>query len=358
MKPSLNRRGFLAGTAALLAATPLLSSCGTTAATAIPTGAPKRGGTLRVGITGGGSADTLDPHIPTSSPDIARNLNLYEPLLGRDRDYQLEMLVAKSVTASADARTWTAVLRDGIRFHDGRPVTPADVVATFRRITDPNDPKNGAASLGMLAEVVPVGDNTVEFRLTEPSVTFDDYLGQYPLGIVPADFDAKKPIGTGPFRAEHVHPGAAKRVRPQRALLAARRTVPRQPGPHRLPSRRRTHQRPAVVPGGRHRPGSPGTHRRPGQRPADAHPHLGDRHLAAVHHAGRPATVRRHPCARGDAAHRGPGTDDHPGAVAARAGSATTSTRRSTRPTPTSCRNADRTSRRHAGCSPRRARRT
>jgi peptide/nickel transport system substrate-binding protein len=207
MKPSLNRRGFLAGSAALLAATPLLSSCGTTAATAAPTGAPRRGGTLRVGITGGGSADTLDPHIPTSSPDIARTINLYEPLLTRDHDYQLEMLVAKSVTASPDGRTWTAVLRDGVRFHDGRPVTPADVVATFRRVTDPKDPKNGAASLGSLTEVVPVGANAVEFRLSEPSATFDDYLGQYQLGIVPADFDAKKPIGTGPFRTSSFTPG-------------------------------------------------------------------------------------------------------------------------------------------------------
>jgi peptide/nickel transport system substrate-binding protein len=207
MKHSLNRRGFLAGTAALLAATPLLTSCGTTPATAAPTGAPRRGGTLRVGITGGGSSDTLDPHVPTSSPDIARTLNLYEPLLFRDRDYRLEMLVAKSVTASPDAKTWTAVLRDGIKFHDGRPVTPADVVATFRRITDPKDPKNGAASLGMLAEVVPVGENAVEFRLAESSATFDDYLGQYPLGIVPADFDIHKPIGTGPFRASTFTPG-------------------------------------------------------------------------------------------------------------------------------------------------------
>jgi len=147
------------------------------------------------------------PHAPTSSPDIARTLNLYEPLLFRDRDYRLEMLVAKSVTASPDAKTWTAVLRDGIKFHDGRPVTPADVVATFRRITDPKDPKNGAASLGMLAEVVPVGENAVEFRLAEPSATFDDYLGQYPLGIVPADFDVKKPIGTGPFRVSTFTPG-------------------------------------------------------------------------------------------------------------------------------------------------------
>jgi peptide/nickel transport system substrate-binding protein len=200
------RRRFLssaAGGVALLAAAPLLAACGSgsAAAQAAPTGPPRRGGTLRVGVTGGGSADTLDPHIPATNPDIARVINLYEPLLYRDHDFKLELLVASSVTSSADARTWTAVLRDGVRFHDGRAVTPADVVATFRRITDPKAPKSGAASLTMLADIVPTGPRTVEFRLSEPATAFDDLLAQYSLGIVPADFDPAKPIGTGPFKA-------------------------------------------------------------------------------------------------------------------------------------------------------------
>ncbi|QWF85567.1 ABC transporter substrate-binding protein [Amycolatopsis sp. CA-230715] len=202
---NLSRRRFLgtaAGGAALLGLAPALAACGSGPdAVAAPSGPPSRGGTLRAGITGGGSSDTLDPHIPATNPDIARTVNLYEPLLYRGHDYRPEMLVAQSLTASPDAKTWTATLRDGVRFHDGRPVTPADVVATFRRITDPNDPKSGASGLSTLAEVVPSGYRRVEFRLKEPATAFDDYLGQYNLGIVPADFDPAKPIGTGPFRA-------------------------------------------------------------------------------------------------------------------------------------------------------------
>ncbi|MBN6040271.1 ABC transporter substrate-binding protein [Amycolatopsis sp. 195334CR] len=210
MPGTFTRRQFLAagaGTAAL-GLVPALSGCsGGRATAAAPTGPPKRGGTLRVGVTGGGAADTLDPHIPATNPDIARTVNLFEPLLHRNHDYQLEMLVAESLTPSADARTWTAVLRAGVRFHDGRPVTPADVVATFARVLDPQDPKSGAASLSMLGEVVPTGDRTVEFRLTEPSPGFDDYLGQYMLGIVPSGFDPANPVGTGPFRLESFTPG-------------------------------------------------------------------------------------------------------------------------------------------------------
>ena len=160
-----------------------------------------------MGVTGGGASDTLDPHIPATNPDIARVRNLYEPLVYRDHDYKLEMLLAESLTSSEDAMTWTATLRKGVRFCDGRPVTPADVRATFRRIMDPDDPKSGAASLTMLDEVVPTGDRTVEFRLSEPCSVFDDYLAQYSLGIVPEDFSLDRPVGTGPFRVQSFSPG-------------------------------------------------------------------------------------------------------------------------------------------------------
>ncbi|MBK1783784.1 ABC transporter substrate-binding protein [Prauserella cavernicola] len=204
----ISRRNFLVGSAVLAGTAPLLAACGgRSGAVTVPSGPPRRGGRLRVGVTGGGASDTLDPHIPATSPDIARVRNLYEPLLYRDHDYELEMLVAESLTSSPDATTWTATLREGIKFHDGRPVTPADVVATFRRILDPDDPKSGAASLTMLGDVVATGDRQVEFRLSEASTVFDDYLAQYSLGVVPADFSMDNPVGTGPFRLQGFTPG-------------------------------------------------------------------------------------------------------------------------------------------------------
>ncbi|GAA1225856.1 ABC transporter substrate-binding protein [Prauserella halophila] len=207
-----SRRKFLLGSAALAGAVPFLSACGGRSdAAAAPTGPPKRGGTLRVGVTGGGASDSLDPHSPVTNPDIARVRNLYEPLVYRDHDFEVSYLVAEKLESSADATTWTATLREDIRFHDGRPVTPADVVATFRRIMDPDDPKSGAASLSMLDEVTAAGDRQVEFHLNEPSAVFADYLGQYSLGIVPADFDVAKPVGTGPFRAAEFTAGLQSR---------------------------------------------------------------------------------------------------------------------------------------------------
>jgi peptide/nickel transport system substrate-binding protein len=203
--PALSRRRLL-GSAAGLATAALLAGCGGPAGVR-DAGPPRRGGVLRVGVTGGGSSDTLDPHSPATNPDIARTLSLYEPLLHWDDAYTLQPAVAESVQAEPGARAWTATIRPGITFHDGRPVTPDDVIATFARITDPNDPKSGASQFSVLREVVAVGDRQVRFELTEPSPVFDQYLGEYSCGIVPADFDVEHPVGTGAFKFAAFTPG-------------------------------------------------------------------------------------------------------------------------------------------------------
>ncbi|SFM80334.1 peptide/nickel transport system substrate-binding protein [Pseudonocardia ammonioxydans] len=199
------RRRLLGGAAGLAAAA-FLAGCGGPAA-ARDAGPPRRGGVLRVGVTGGGASDTLDPHSPATNPDIARTLSLYEPLLHWDDAYTLQPAVAEAVRPEPGARAWTATIREGIVFHDGRPVTPDDVVATFARITDPDDPKSGASQLGVLDRVVVAGDRQVRFELSEPSPVFDQYLAEYSCGIVPADFDVSRPVGTGAFRFEAFSPG-------------------------------------------------------------------------------------------------------------------------------------------------------
>lgn len=202
-------RRQLLGAGGLLGLGTVLTGCGPGEPQLLtdPAGRPRHGGSLRVGLAGGGAADTLDAHTPVSTTDIARVVNLYESLLYRNEDYELTPLLALSASPSPDARTWTVRLREGVRFHDGRPLTGADVAATFRRVTDPDAPKSGASSLMTLDEVAVLDDLTVEFRLASPSAVFDDTLGQYNLGIVPADYDPAAPIGTGPFRHDFFSPG-------------------------------------------------------------------------------------------------------------------------------------------------------
>jgi peptide/nickel transport system substrate-binding protein len=208
-------RGALAG-GVLLGAGGIMAACGSEEVD-VPTtdfGASslknvRRGGTLRVGVAGGGADDSIDAHIPAVVPDIARVFQLYEPLAGRDTNSDFELVLAESIEPDKKAQSWTIRLRDGITFHNGKPVTADDVLFSLRRIIDPKDPKTGAASIGYidLDRSRKLDDRTVRVRLKFPNVGFPDDLGQYFNSIVPTDYDVKNPVGTGPFMYESFTPG-------------------------------------------------------------------------------------------------------------------------------------------------------
>lgn len=201
-----SRRALLGG-ALGAGALGTLAACSTGPLVEYQTGGePVRGGILRVGLTGGDSADTLDAHIPTNSADTARCVNMYEPLLRRDDDYELEYRLAQSFEPNADATVWTAVLREGLKFSDGSDITADDVVFSIERITDPDDPKNGAAMLADVTDVVAVDARTVEIRLAAPDAELDDAFSQYQMGIVPVGYDPANPVCSGAFRVKDFVP--------------------------------------------------------------------------------------------------------------------------------------------------------
>ena len=211
----LTRRELVAGALAgglSLGVAGLAAGCGSSAgASSTPSagGRPKRGGSLRIGATGGGAKDSIDAHQFIGDPNAARIFQLYEPLALRDADFRLEMLVAESIEPAGRADLWTVRLRPGILFSDGRPVTADDVIYTIRRIVDPADPKIGAASLsgvdtGALKKIDP---RTVQIKLKTPNAAFPDFIGQDFNGIVPVGYDPKSPVGTGPFKYASFTPG-------------------------------------------------------------------------------------------------------------------------------------------------------
>jgi peptide/nickel transport system substrate-binding protein len=194
----LLRRGGLLGLA--VTAGGMLSACGGgDPAPAVVAGKP--GGVLRVGATGGGAKDSLDPHNPVTYPDQARVLNLYEPLFLRNAKYEIEPLIGETLTPSADAKVWTLKIRSGVQFHNGKTVDADDVIFSLRRIVDPKSPGSGATGLAMIdmAALKRVDATTVEIPLKYAYSVLDDQLAQYMMGIVPVGFDLTKPVGTGPF---------------------------------------------------------------------------------------------------------------------------------------------------------------
>jgi peptide/nickel transport system substrate-binding protein len=198
--------GAIAGTGSLLAA---CSSSGTssTAASAAST-AKRKGGSLKVGLTGGSGTDTLDPHKGLTYLDTARAQSLYQPLLQLNTKAQTEFVLAEDISPHGSTSNWVITLRKGITFHDGKPLTADDVIFTLQRII--NGKLTGATPLGPIdvKGLKALDTHTVQVPMTSPYGSFLDQLAYwYYLYIVPTGFNPSKPNGTGPFKYQSFTPG-------------------------------------------------------------------------------------------------------------------------------------------------------
>lgn len=211
----IGRREFVKGLgfgALTLGAGGALAACGS--GSAAPSAAtasqkPKRGGTLVAGISGGSSTDALDPLGVFTNGDFARDLNLYESLVGYTRDAQITLVLAEEMIPNKDATLWTVRLRPGITFHNGKDLTSEDVAYTFRKILDPKAPTDGAPAIAPIdaANIKIVDPLTLQIPCTTPFSTFLTQLENYQYYIIPTDFDQAHPVGTGPFKYKSFTPG-------------------------------------------------------------------------------------------------------------------------------------------------------
>ena len=142
--------------------------------------------------------------------DIARTFQLYEPLLYWDHDYKVQPAVAESVTPSADAKTWTVKLRKGVTFHNGKDVTPEDVLFTLHRVAGPQAPPRpasrwpGSSTSTAPRRSTPRQSSSSSRRRTPCCSTS---WPSTPSASCPADYDPKNPVGTGPFKYKSFSPG-------------------------------------------------------------------------------------------------------------------------------------------------------
>jgi peptide/nickel transport system substrate-binding protein len=199
--------GALAGAGSLLAACGSSSSVPSTALTSAPK-APKAGGALKVGLTGGSGADTLDPHKGLTYLDTARAQSLYQPLLQLNTQAQAELVLAEEIAPHGSTSEWVIRVRPGITFHDGKPLGADDVIFTLTRII--TNKLSGATSLGPIdvKNLKKLDSHTVLVPMTIPYGSFLDQLAYwYYLYIVPAGFNPKVPNGTGPFVYQSFTPG-------------------------------------------------------------------------------------------------------------------------------------------------------
>ncbi|MFN3220084.1 MAG: ABC transporter substrate-binding protein [Acidimicrobiales bacterium] len=225
----MDRRDFMQRGAALVAilATGSLTACGddaddATAAegdTAEPTptntptqattepaeAEPEPGGSIRVALLAS-PTDTLNPATTTGLLDYAVLYAVHDSLVLLQGD-QFVLQLAESIEPNADGSEWTIQLREGPTFHDGSPVTAADVLYSIGlHGASPNYAQFFA--LIDLANMSTPDDRTVVLPMTSPrSDLVESVLGQLSI-VVPDGFsDWGTNIGSGPFLLESYEAG-------------------------------------------------------------------------------------------------------------------------------------------------------
>jgi oligopeptide transport system substrate-binding protein len=111
--------------------------------------APKQGGAATV--TFNNDLTTLDPQVGYDWQNWSVIKSIFDGLMDyKPGTTELEPDLAESYTVSDDGLTYTFKLRDGVKFHNGRVMTSADVKYSFERAVNPATQSPGGGYFGMI----------------------------------------------------------------------------------------------------------------------------------------------------------------------------------------------------------------
>ena len=143
--------------------------------------------------------DSLDPHKAVAAGTEEVLFNLYEGLVKPDSSGDLQPALASDFQISEDATTYTFTLREGVKFHDGSPVTAEDVKYSIDRCADTTNGDPLVAAYSDIQSVNILDEKTVEVVLDGPDTDFLAYMTN---AVIPASNENPdtNPIGTGPYK--------------------------------------------------------------------------------------------------------------------------------------------------------------
>jgi peptide/nickel transport system substrate-binding protein len=170
---------------------------------------PRMGGILKVAVIG--EPPSLDLHWTTAVITQQITWHIYETLFTYDKSYNPIPLLAEQHAVSEGGRRHTITLRRGVKFHNGKELTSADVVPSLVRWGKMSTP--GKALWKSVEAVEAKGPYEVQIHLKEPNNSLLYGLARpnngaaiYPREVIDAagDGQVKEFIGTGPYRfVEH-----------------------------------------------------------------------------------------------------------------------------------------------------------
>ena len=145
--------------------------------------------------------DSLDPHKAVAAGTKEILFNVYEGLLKPDSQGNIVPAVAEDYSISEDGRKYTFTIRDGIKFHNGNPVTAEDVKYSIEKSAGMTGETSLISAFSNIADVSVQDERTVVITLTDPDIDFPAYIGNTNACIIPKDNDKPdtNPIGTGPY---------------------------------------------------------------------------------------------------------------------------------------------------------------
>ena len=190
---------------------PTLAACGARGSTAV----------VRVGWIG--EPDSFNPGMALLVHSFSIFGLIYDTLYEYDLDGIYRLSLAESVEVSPDNKVWTFKIRDGVKFHDGEPLTADDVVYSFNLYHEyPDDFAFLSTYTNYFENVTSASGNKVVITLSEAIPNMENQLtGLYvlPKHIWEKVADPKamaiplgQTVGSGPFKLVEYEPGSLVRL--------------------------------------------------------------------------------------------------------------------------------------------------
>ena len=218
-----NRRQFLNGAAGL----GISGSLGISSASAqnlSKSATPKKGGTLRLGMEGGGPSDSLDPLTYADSIPITISLMLWNNLVEIADNGNAKGELFESWEVYPGAAEWIFNIRKYVYFTSGKQLDADDVIYSLN-LHRGNTRSPAKSLLADIKEIKKLSATQIQILMSRGNVDLPYNLCDYHIIVVPNGFkDYSKPDGTGAFTLEEFQPGV-------------RATFKRKPGNYWKPNR-------------------------------------------------------------------------------------------------------------------------
>lgn len=197
----LDRRQLITGAAAL----GLSATFG--AMPAMAQSAPKKGGTLRMGVEGGSASDSLDPRTYADSIAINISLMLWNNLVEVADNGDATGELFESWEVKPGAADWIFNIRKGITFTSGKTLDADDVIYSINmHMGETKSPAK--ALLADIKEIKKLSPTQIQILMTNGNLDLPFNLSDYHIIVVPNGYtDFSKPDGTGAYTMEEFQPG-------------------------------------------------------------------------------------------------------------------------------------------------------